>query len=124
MSHRPIGLAFLGAFVALQACAPPPAERAGFDAADPAARIHAIRRAGVEGDRSKLGPLVAALDSEDPAVRMMAIQALERITGKRRGYSPYAAPATRSAAIERWRHAIEPAAATRPREARRSGGDD
>jgi hypothetical protein len=42
------------------------------------------------------------LDSDDPATRLLAINALERITGDRLGFD-YAAPeAQRQAAISRW----------------------
>jgi 23S rRNA A2030 N6-methylase RlmJ len=47
------------------------------------------------------------LGSDDPAVRLYAIVALEKITGERRGYSPYDPPYEREQAIERWVAALK-----------------
>lgn len=42
------------------------------------------------------------LDSSDPASRMVAIAALERITGERLGYSATDDRVERNAAVRRW----------------------
>ena len=77
--------------------------RTRMEAYDPAERIRAIRLAG-DGDRTELVPaLVDRLDDEDPAVRMYAIVALEKLTGERRGYRYYDAPHVRRRCVEAWR---------------------
>ncbi|QNN21392.1 hypothetical protein HED60_03595 [Planctomycetales bacterium ZRK34] len=92
------GLVMMG----LGACAEPPVSEGGFDAADPGSKLYAITRAGNEKDASAIPHLIQQLDSDDQAVRMYAIGALERITGQRKGYVYYAPQAERDAAIERW----------------------
>jgi len=73
---------------------------------DPAAKLYAIRKAGAQRDTSAVPDLVELLDHDDPAVRIMSIQALERITGERKGYEPYASRAAREPAITRWEQSI------------------
>lgn len=92
------GLLMLG----LGACAEPPVSEGGFDAADPGSKLYAITRAGRQKDASAIPHLIEQLDSDDQAVRMYAIGALERITGQRKGYVYYAPQAQRDAAIQRW----------------------
>lgn len=88
---------------ALAGCAgPEPMDKAGFKAENTTSRIYAIRRAGEERDYAAVPHLIDLLDSSDPAERMFSIKALERITGKRYGYSPYDAPVEREQAITRW----------------------
>lgn len=58
------------------------------------------------GDHSQIPTLVSALDHDDAVVRMMAIQALERLTGTRLGYHPYGSAVKRHQAVERWRQAV------------------
>jgi hypothetical protein len=96
-----------GALASLGGCTPPATE-GGFDAANPAAKLYAIQRAGLREDRSKIPQLVEQLDSDDPAVRLFAIEALERITGETRGYKPYDPPHRRTQAIDRWIEAYRP----------------
>jgi len=85
----------------LSGCAPPISE-GGFDSAQPAAKLYAIRRAGAARNSDAVPKLIEQLDSDDPAVRMFAIEALARITGERRGYGPYAPPYERDMAVARW----------------------
>lgn len=77
-------------------------QQVGFNANDPGAKLAAIIEAGREKDRSAIPHLIEQLESDDQAVRMYAILALERITGTRRGYRYYAPPAERQNAIRRW----------------------
>lgn len=63
----------------------------GFDSAVPAARLEAIADAARTSDRSAIPDLISMLQSDDPAVRMMSIRALEHLTGTTLGYC-YAAP--------------------------------
>ena len=79
----------------------------GFDSPDPGAKLRAIVDAGRAGDAKALPNLVDQLDSDDPAVRMCSIIALDRITGTRLGYSPYAPAPEREASIGEWVKAIE-----------------
>lgn len=87
-------------------CAPP-ADRGGFDSANPATRLYAIRQAGHAQDRAALPHLVASLESDDAAERVLAIQALQRITGERHGYDPHGTPGQRHAAVLRWQAALQ-----------------
>ena len=62
--------------------------------------------------------LIGALESDDAAERMLAITALERITGETFGYDFAAPRAERTAAIGRWlewRRAGHANETTRPR---------
>jgi HEAT repeats len=86
-------------------CSAPPSA-GGFDSPDPAAKLYAIRRAGKERNRAAIPDLVQQLQSDDPAVRMFAIAALEKITGQRLGYNPYAPPDERDGAVEKWVQAV------------------
>lgn len=93
------------ATVTLTGCAPRASE-GQLDSPNPASRLYAIRRAGAERDWNAVPALVEQLDSDDPAVRVFSIQALERITGRPRGeYDPYAPLLQRQAAIDTWRRA-------------------
>ncbi|MFA7235331.1 MAG: HEAT repeat domain-containing protein [Phycisphaeraceae bacterium] len=83
-------------------CAPPPASEGGFDSRDPAAKLYAIQRAGEQRDRSAIPHLIEQLNSDDEAVRMFAIIALEKITGTRLGYSPYDPAWKREPAVGEW----------------------
>lgn len=90
-----------GAVIALRAggCVPIPK---GFDSPEPAARIEAAVDAAATGEKGAIPDLIALLDSDDPATRLVAIGSLERLTGQTLGYH-YAAPEReRDAAVERW----------------------
>ena len=53
-------------------------------------------------DLSKTPLIVEQLDSDDPAVRLIAIAALEKLTGETYGYHYDDPPFLREPAIERW----------------------
>lgn len=89
------------------ACAAPRASKGDFDSPDPAAKLYAINRAGNHRDDRAVKNLIEQLDNDDPAVRMMSINALHRITGARLDYNPYATPAARRPAIDRWVQFVE-----------------
>ena len=74
----------------------------GFDEDAPDGRIQAIIGAAREMDTTKVPELIDQLDSDDPATRMFAIRALERITGQTMGYQHEGPIEERKAAIERW----------------------
>lgn len=78
-----------------------PAPR-GFDSPEPGKRIEAAARAAETGDRTAVRPLISMLDSDDPAARLVAIRALERITGRTLGYDHASPEAQRREAVERW----------------------
>jgi len=85
----------------------PRATDGGLHSDHPAAKLYAIRQAGTQRDAAAVPDLVELLGDDDPAVRMMSIEALERITGERYGYSPYADAAEREPALRRWQQAVE-----------------
>jgi hypothetical protein len=87
-------------------CAPA-ATDGGFDSPSSSARLYAIEKAARSGDRTAVADLVELLDSDDPAVRLMAITALQRLTGRTYGYRHYDPVQERNAAIERWVQALE-----------------
>jgi hypothetical protein len=87
--------------VVLSGCGPA-ATDGGFDSANPAARMYAIEEAARSGDHSAIDSLIEQLDSDDPAVRFLAITTLQRLTGKTFGYRHYDDAAARREAIARW----------------------
>ena len=77
---------------------------------DPMLSIPAIRKAADSGDPQARAKLVELLDSDDPAIRFYAIEALQRIAGTRMGYDYYGEQSQRSEAVKRWRSWLTPAA--------------
>lgn len=73
------------------------------DSPESAARIRAMRNAAQADDESAVPRLIASLDSDDSAVRLFAIGSLQRITGERRGYDPFAPESERKLAVQEWR---------------------
>ncbi len=86
----------------------------GFDAASPAARTHAIEQAARTGDLDAVPKIVEQLDADDPAVRMLAIDVLHRLTGETYGFHHYDPPHERHAAIQRWVTAVQSGAVPHP----------
>ncbi|MHC4612101.1 MAG: HEAT repeat domain-containing protein [Planctomycetota bacterium] len=83
------------------ACTAPTTE-ADFDSAHPTARLYAVERAGAQRDMTATPRLVEQLDSDDPLVQMMALEALLRIEGDTHGFWHGDPPHVRQAAIEQW----------------------
>lgn len=79
-----------------------PAVTPSFDSPEPAARNAAIVRAAETRDQGSVDELIAMLDSDDPATRVLAIRTLERITGQTNDYDPHADTMSRAAAVRRW----------------------
>jgi hypothetical protein len=77
-------------------------EHRGIASQDPAEKIPAIKKAGAAKDRKAVPDLVKELNHDDPAVRLYAIQALERITGETLNYRFYEDEDQRKPAIARW----------------------
>ncbi len=96
-AHIPI----LACLVALTACGPSAIE-GGFDSANPSARMYAIEQAARQGDQSAVRSIIEQLDCDDPAVRLLAISTLERLTGQTYGYRFYDDQMQRREAIARW----------------------
>src|SRR5262249_9004506 len=69
---------------------------------DPGAKIPAIKQAGEAKDREAVAELVKGLDSDDPAVRFYAMEALGRITGQKFGYEYYFDEDQRKPSLQRW----------------------
>ena len=77
-----------------------------FQDEDPQVRASAAARAGKLGDSASVPYLVDRLSDCEPAVRLVAQVALERIepeTSRRIGYHHYDQPEARAEAIRRWR---------------------
>ncbi len=85
----------------------------GFDAASEAARTHAIEQAAHTGDLDAVPKLIEQLDADDPAVRMLAIDVLHRLTGETYGFHHYDPLPKRRAAIQRWVDAVQSEAVPR-----------
>jgi len=90
------------AVVLAQTSCGPPAIDGGFDSANPAAKMYAIQYAAQDGDRSAINSIIEQLSSDDPAVRLMAIGALQKLTGQTYGYCSYDPAWQRQVAIDRW----------------------
>ncbi len=83
-----------------------PASSGGFDSPMPAARLHALSEAARTGDRSEIKRIVELLDSDDAAVRLLAISTLEHLTGETFGYRHYDPRWEREDSIQKWVNAI------------------
>ena len=94
---RRFGILVLGL---LPACGP--AITPDFDSPEPAARNAAAVRAAAADDKTSIRDLVRLLDSDDPATRLIAINALERLTGTTLGYDHAAPEPERRAGAARW----------------------
>ncbi|MGP1310426.1 MAG: hypothetical protein ACTS27_09540 [Phycisphaerales bacterium] len=68
----------------------------------PAERARDVAQAVESGDSQGIDGLIEALDSDDPAERMLAIGALNRLTGRTFGYDFAGSRSQREAAIDRW----------------------
>ncbi len=78
---------------------------------DPAYKIPAMKAAVSDQDTGAIPMLIDSLDSDDPAVRLYAIIALEKLSGQTFDYAFYADRAERQPSIQRWRQWL---AAQRP----------
>jgi len=119
MGHRKltvaagVGSGVVWGVVSLGGCTAPEL-RADFASVDPSERSRAVAElakrveeggaggAGAFDEAVSTRELIEELDSTDPAVRMLTIGALERITGTRRGYDWAASDVDRDAGVERW----------------------
>ncbi|HLL89112.1 MAG TPA: hypothetical protein VK324_07395 [Tepidisphaeraceae bacterium] len=69
---------------------------------DPGLKIPAIKQAVQAKDLTAAPQLVSDLESDDPAVRLYAIQGLRRLSGDEFGYHYYADADARKPAVARW----------------------
>ena len=72
------------------------------DSRDANARSRAALEATERGDTRAIPALISMLESSDPALRLIAANSLERLTGERFGYDPTSGVEAREASIERW----------------------
>jgi len=70
---------------------------------DPADKIPAIKEATRTHNKAAIPQLVADLDSDDPAVRMYAIDALQMLTGETFGYRYYDNDEARKPSVAKWK---------------------
>lgn len=96
-----LGVILLFALCGLACSAPRPTP--AIDAEDLDLKIIAIKHAAARNDVSVAPKLVEYLDSDDPALRLASIQALEKFAGERFGYDYYMDEEQRKPALERWR---------------------
>jgi len=87
-------------------CGEASSEIAAMHSVNPLDRALAAVQAADSGNAEAVGALVDLLEDSDPAVRMYAILALRRLTGKDYGYHFYDSAAKRDLAVARWREAI------------------
>ena len=99
MSRR-VGLSLLLGACGLACSAPRPAPNIAD--ADPTVKIAGIKQAVARKDRAALPALVEQLDSDDPAVRLFALEALERFAGERFGYEYYFDEQQRKPSLAKW----------------------
>ena len=69
---------------------------------DPSGKIPAYKEAVREHDRKAVRQMVKDLDSDDPAVRLFAIEGLRRLTGETFDYKYYDDEHARRPALKRW----------------------
>lgn len=91
---------FLLAGVAACGCFPQEDRHVG--AVDPVNNIPAIQEAARTHDTRAVPALIKQLESDDPAIRFYAIEALYRITGKTFDYHYYDDLDERRPAVKRW----------------------
>lgn len=99
--------ALLGVLLFAAGCETPESRRRQLASPEPLARARAAVRSGAAGDPSAIPLLVNLLDDADAGVRMLAAQALDRLTGQLYGFTYYAPEADRAAAIQRMRAALQ-----------------
>jgi hypothetical protein len=76
--------------------------------ADPQVKIAGIKQAEARQDRAALPALVEQLESDDPAVRLFALGALQKFTGGERfGYEYYFDEEQRKPSLVKWRQWLE-----------------
>jgi len=90
----------VAAYMAGSGCIPHESQSIG--AIDPSSSIPAIQDAARKKDRAAIPALVKQLESDDPAVRFYAINALRDITGQTFDYHYFDDADERKPALLRW----------------------
>lgn len=80
--------------------------RARLQSPIPLERGQAVVALEQTGDPDVIPALIETLEDPDAGVRLLAIQALQRMCGSDYGYRYYHDESRRSAAVERWREAV------------------
>lgn len=80
-----------------------PAFEPGFRSVDPQERTAALLATVRTEDGRSIPDLIVLLESSDPAQRMLAANALRRLTAEDLGYRHYDPPAARAIAADAWR---------------------
>lgn len=101
----------LAGLLALCGCGITGGVSANLRSVDPAEKIPGIKQAAARNDRTALPELVATLESSDPAERMFAIEALQRMTKQTLGYRYYDSADARAPSVQLWKEWL----ATQPR---------
>ncbi|HEX4795004.1 MAG TPA: hypothetical protein VH370_14480 [Humisphaera sp.] len=70
---------------------------------DPADKIPAMKEAAQTHNQRAIPQMVADLDSDDPAVRLYSIDALQKLTGQTFGYRYYDDDEARKPAVAKWK---------------------
>ncbi len=73
---------------------------------DASIKIPAMKKAVAQHDFKAIGPMVMALDSDDGAVRLAAIESLRELTGHDFDYRFYDDEDQRKPALKRWQQWI------------------
>lgn len=72
------------------------------DSPDSSARLRAIQQASASQDQAAIPKLICLLESDDPAVRLLSIRTLERMTGQTFGFDHAAPESDRQDAVRKW----------------------
>lgn len=87
---------------------------ADFEAPDAGSRIRAVIASVHHPTEDDLRGMVGGLGSDDPALRTLAIAAIQRSAGDRFGYDPWAPEGERWEAIGRWRLWLDARSGSQP----------
>lgn len=100
------GALFAGAMASMVSCGGP-APKPNVFSDDTGEAITGMKRAARERDLSVAPELIKDLDSDDPAIRFYAIEALQRMTQQDLGYEYFQDEDARKPAVERWKKWLE-----------------
>jgi len=84
-----------------------PAPKPNVFSEDTGEAITGMKRAVREQDRSVVPELIKDLESDDPAIRFYAIEALQKLTNQDLGYEYFQDEDARKPAVERWKKWLE-----------------
>lgn len=97
---------FVSTWLICTGCNGSAGDRRRLQSLSPIERARATIAVAEARDARAIHKLVDLLEDADPAVRMFAIQALVRLSGKDYGYRYYRPELQRGAAVKRWRAAL------------------